>query len=68
MKNDIICRLKILTDLCLIEQKIKIKNGFVSCLQHFSSKNILIKHKEFCLSINGKKSVKLEEGIIKFEN
>ena len=42
-----------------------------SCLQCFSenfSENILIKHKEICLSINGKQSVKLEEGIIKFEN
>ena len=28
----------------------------------------MIKHKEICLSINGKESVKLEEGIIKFEN
>ena len=27
-----------------------------------------IKHKENCLSINGKQSVKLEKGIIKFEN
>ena len=40
----------------------------LSCLQCFSSENILIKHKEICLSINGKQSVKLEEGIIKFEN
>ena len=38
------------------------------CLQCFSSKNVLIEHKENCLSINGKQSVKLEEGIIKFEN
>ena len=29
---------------------------------------MLIKHKENCLSINGKQSVKLEEGIIEFEN
>ena len=28
----------------------------------------MIKHKENCLSINGKQSVKLEEGIIKFQN
>ena len=27
-----------------------------------------IKHKENCLTINGKQSVKLEQGIIKFEN
>ena len=37
-------------------------------MQCFSNANILIKHKEICLSINGKQSVKLEEGIIKFEN
>ena len=56
--------LKILTDLCFTKQKIKIKNG---CLQCFSSENVLIKHKENCLSIIGKQSVKLE-GIINFEN
>ena len=39
-----------------------------SFLQCFSSKSVLIKHKENCLSINGKQSVKLEKGIIKFEN
>ena len=39
-----------------------------SCLQCFSSKNVLIKHKEDCLSINGVQSVDVEEGIIKFEN
>ena len=39
-----------------------------SCLQCFSGENILIKHKEICLSINGKQSVKLGERIIKFEN
>ena len=32
-----------------------------SCLQCFSSESVLIKHKENCLSINGKQSVKLEE-------
>ena len=39
-----------------------------SCLQCFSSENILIKHKGICWSIKGKQSVKLEKGIIKFEN
>ena len=49
--------------------KNKNKNYFrKSCLQCFSSKNVLTKHKEDCLSINGKQSVKLEEGIIEFEN
>ena len=38
-----------------------------NCLQCFSSKNILIKHKKDCLSINGVKSVKLEKIIIEFE-
>ena len=39
-----------------------------SCLQCFSGESVLIKHKEDCLSINGKQSVKLEKGIIEFEN
>ena len=39
-----------------------------NCLQCFSSENILIKHKKDCLGINGVQSVKVEEGIIKFEN
>ena len=39
-----------------------------SCLQCFSSESVLIKHKEDCLSINGKQSIKLGEEIIKFEN
>ena len=39
-----------------------------SCLQCFSSESVLIRHKENCLSINGKQSVNLEKGIIKFEN
>ena len=38
-----------------------------SCLQCFSSKNVLIKHKEDCLCINGVQSVNVE-GIIKSEN
>ena len=39
-----------------------------SCLQCFSRESVLIKHKENCLSINDKLSVKLEKGIIEFEN
>ena len=39
-----------------------------SCLQCFSKENILIRHKEDCLSINGMQSVKVEEGTIEFEN
>ena len=37
-------------------------------MQCFSSKNVLAKHKEDCSSINGKQSVKVEEGTIDFEN
>ena len=49
--------------------KNKNKNWFCrSCLQFFSSESVLIKHKENCLSISGKQSVKLEKGIIEFEN
>ena len=49
--------------------KNKHKKAFCkSCLQCFNSENVLIKHKENCLSINGKQSVKLEKGIIKFGN
>ena len=39
-----------------------------SCLQCFSSKNVLTKHKEVCLSINGAQSVRLEKGTIKFKS
>ena len=38
-----------------------------TCLYGFSSENVLIKHKENCLSLNGKQSVKLEKGIIELE-
>ena len=63
------CTSKILTDLCFTKQKIKTKNGFVRVrLQCFSSESVLIKHKENCLRINGKQSVKLEKGIIEFES
>ena len=39
-----------------------------SCLQSFSGKNILIKHKEDSLRINGVQSVNVEKGIIEFKN
>ena len=41
---------------------------FKSCLQCFSSKNILAEHKKVCLSINGTQSVRLEKGTIEFKN
>ena len=52
-------------------QKTKNKNKkwfCKSCLQCFSGENILIKHKEDCLSINGVQSVNVEKGIIEFKN
>ena len=51
--------------------KIKTKNRkwfCRSCLQCFSIENMLIKHKDDCLNINGKQSVKLEKGITEFGN
>ena len=39
-----------------------------SCLQCFSSKNVLTKHEEDCLIIYCKQSAKVEEGTIEFEN
>ena len=39
-----------------------------SCLQCFSSKNVLTEHKEICLNINGAQSIRLEKGTIKFNN
>ena len=39
-----------------------------SCLQCFSSENVLIKHKEDCLSISGQQSINLEKRTIEFKN
>ena len=44
------------------------KHFCMRCLQCFSSENILVKHEENCLIINGKQRVKLSEGFIKFLN
>ena len=62
------CTSKILTDLCFIKQKLKTQNGFVGVFYRVLVMKVLIKHKENCLSINVKQSVKLEKGIIEFEN
>ena len=51
--------------------KTKNKNKKHFCkyyLQCFSSEKTLIKHKENCLIINGKQSIKLKSGSIKFKN
>ena len=37
------------------------KYFYKSCLQCFSSKNVLTEHNKVCLSINGAQSVRLEE-------
>ena len=37
-----------------------------SCLQCFSSKNVLTEHKEVCLSINGAQSLRLGKGTTEF--
>ena len=69
MINHIMYTLQILTDLCFIKQKIKTKNTFVRVVYSaFVVRMCWQKHKEHCLSINGKQSVKLEKGIIEFEN
>ena len=39
-----------------------------SCLQCFSSKNVLAEYKKVCFSINGAQSVRLEKGTIEFKN
>ena len=63
------CTSKILTNLCFTKKRNKNKKWFCkSCLHCFSSENVLTKHKEDCLNINGKQSVKLEKGKIEFEN
>ena len=69
MLNLIICTSKILTDLCFTKSKIKTKKHFCkSCLQCFSSKNVLTKHKEICLNINGTQCIRLQKGMIEFKN
>ena len=51
------------------KKKNKKKKSFCKCcLQCFSSEKILIEHKENCLIINGKQSVKLKCGSISFKN
>ena len=67
MINHIMCTLKILTHLCFIKQKIKIKNGFVKVVYSALVVKVLTKHKEDCLSINDVQSLNEEKGTIKFK-
>ena len=57
------CTSKILIDLWLVRQKIKIQ-----CLLCFSSEKVLIEYRENCLVINGKQNAKLKSGAISFKN
>ena len=44
------------------------KHFCISCLQNFTTKEILNKHRERCLLINDIQTVKYETGVIKFKN
>ena len=44
------------------------KNFCKCCLRCFSSEKTLLTYKENCLIINGKQTVKLKSGSIKFKN
>ena len=46
----------------------KKKDFCKSCLQCFSSKNVLTEHNEVCLSINWVQSVRLKKGTIELKN
>ena len=60
---------KILADLCAMTQGVKIKKHFCKyCLQCFSSESVLVEHKETCLKINAKQSLKLRSRSIKFKD
>ena len=44
------------------------KQFFKYCLQCFSSERVVVEYKETCLNINGKQTVKLRSGWIKFKD
>ena len=57
----------------LMYSQVKAKNVHIlhfcmTCLQNFTTKEILNNHRERCLSINYTQAVKYEMGIIKFRN
>ena len=68
--SHIMCKSRNLTDLCFTNQRIKTKKKYFckSCIQCFSSKNVLTEHKKVSLSINGAQSVGFEKGTIEFKN
>ena len=44
------------------------KDTFASCLQYFSSKNVLTEHKKVFLNIIGAQTVKVQKAAIIFKN
>ena len=55
---------RILIDLCVIREKIRIKKHFCRyCLQCFRSEKVLQEPKKVCLKINVKQSIKLSGSI-----
>ena len=60
---------RILIDLRAIRIKHRNKKRFCRyCLQCFSSEKVLVEHIKICLKVNGKQSIKLRNGLIKFNN
>ena len=67
--SHIMCTTKVFTDFMFLKTKNKNKKYFCkSCLQCFSSKNVLIYYKEVCLNINGAQTIKFEKRTIKIKN
>ena len=67
-KSHITCISKILTNLYFTKQRIKTKNTFEKVVYNvLVVKNVLTKHKEVCLSIDGTQSVRLEKEAIEFK-
>ena len=69
--NRIMCKLKILTDLYFIKQKIFSKKKKKKIFVKVVCGALVVKmywHKKGCLSIYGVQSVKFEKGIIEFKN
>ena len=65
--SHIISIAKILTDLYVIRQNVRLKNVDI-IYNFFSSERVLTEHKETCLKINVKQTLKLKSGSIKFKN
>ena len=67
--NDHYLYIKDFNRLMFNRSKNKNKKWFCkSCLQCFSDKNVLIRHKKDCLIVNGCQSVKSEKGFLEFKN